>query len=266
MAGLLYKDFAGIKGKYVIWLLLGLTVFFLVIRFIMPGDAEEVIGGVARENEAGELVNLTIGELADSLLILLPLLFIACNLCLPSMWTVRICKNDEKHKTRQFIRALPCEKNAYIASKYIFIGIVIYVLFSLENIWIIIFNSRAGLSSSVELLTAFSSCLPAFSGACLLLAAVELPFFITLGEKKGKIMKTVILELTAFLVISYMFFGNIKIFQNWDIYALLSWWERHSLLITVISMITPAITFLLYYLSYKLTCRLNQNREVEIDE
>ncbi len=264
MTGLLYKDFVSIKGKYVILLLLGLTVLFLVIRFLFPGNVETEVMGMV-ENEAGEFVNLTMGELADSLLVLIPLFLIACNLCLPSMWTIRICRNDEKNKTRQFIRVLPCESNAYIASKYIFIGIAIYVLFSLEHIWIIIFNSQAGLDSSIELMNAFSSCLPAFSGACLLLAAVELPFFITLGEKKGKVIKTAMLELLAFLVAAYMFFGNIKIFQNWDITALLNWCKKYSLFITVISMITPAITLLLYYLSYQLTCRLNQNREVEID-
>ena len=183
MAGLLYKDFIGIKGKRIVWILFGCTVLFLALRLAFPGNVTTVIAGGMKESETGELTALTAGELRDSFLVTLPMLLVVCGITLPSTWKAAICRNDEKNKTRQFTGALPLDKNAYIASKYIFIGIAVYVLFSLETTWIIIFNSVAGDNLSREVLTYISSLLTAFCGISLLIASVELPFFLTLGVK-----------------------------------------------------------------------------------
>lgn len=266
MAGLLYKDFIGIKGKQIVWTLIGCTVFFVIIRFVFPGNVDTLMtADVMVESETGELVRGAVGEVRDSFVVMLPLFFIAYCLMLPSTWTGVICKNDEKNKTRQFTRALPLDKNAYIASKYIFIGIAVYVLFSLETVWIIIFNSVAGDNGSRELMTAFAQFLPTFCGISLLLAAVELPFFITLGVKKGAVIKTAILEGAAFLVIAYLFFGNLKIFQDFDISVLVSWCEEHVVIVTLFSILSPVLDIVIFWLSYRITCQINQNREVEID-
>ncbi|MDE5866534.1 MAG: ABC-2 transporter permease, partial [Lachnospiraceae bacterium] len=184
---------------------------------------------------------------------------------LPSMWTTAICRNDEKNKTRQFTGTLPLDKNAYIASKYIFIGIAVYVLFSLETAWIMIFNSVAGNNNSSELMAAISQLLVVFSGLSLLLASIELPFFITFGVKKGGMLKTATIEGLAFLAIAYLFFGNLNVFENFDIIAFADWCEEHIVVVALISIITPIFDILIYWLSYRITCRINQNREVEID-
>lgn len=265
MAGLLYKDFIGIKGKQIIWTLIGCTVFFVIIRFVFPGNVDTLMtADVMVESETGELVRGAVGEVRDSFLVMLPLFFIAYCLTLPSAWTGAICKHDEKNKTRQFTRTLPLDKEAYIASKYIFIGIAVYVLFSLETTWIAIFSSVAGDNVSRKL-EVFSQFLPAFCGISLLLAAVELPFFITLGVKKGAVIKTAILEGAAFLVIAYLFFGNLKIFQDFDISVLVSWCEEHVVIVTLFSILSPVLDIVIFWLSYRITCQINKNREVEID-
>ncbi|MBD5494144.1 MAG: hypothetical protein HDR12_07160, partial [Lachnospiraceae bacterium] len=133
MAGLLYKDFIGINGKRIVWILIGATLLFIILRLVFPGNVSTVMGFGMVENEAGELVEMTVGELRDSFLVMIPMLLIACGIALPSTWTTAICRNDEKNKTRQFTGVLPLDKNAYIASKYIFIGIAVYILFSLET-------------------------------------------------------------------------------------------------------------------------------------
>ncbi len=257
MAGLLYKDFIGIKGKRIVGILAGCTVLFLIVRFVFPGNVTTALAEGMKGSETGEL--------RDSLLVTLPMLLVVCGMTLPSTWTAAICRNDEKNKTRQFTGALPLDKNAYIASKYIFIGIAVYVLFSLETTWIIIFNSVAGDNLSREVLTYISSLLTAFCGLSLLLAAIELPFFLTLGVKKGSVIKTAILEGIALLVTAYLLFGNLKAFDNFNIYVFVNWCEEHLVIVMLISIVSPIADILIFWLSYRFTCRINQNREVEID-
>lgn len=265
MAGLLYKDFIGIKGKRIVCILIGCTVLFLMLRFVFPGNVNTIMSGSMQETPTGELITITVGEFYDSLLIMPPLLLIACGIILPSTWTAAICRNDEKNKTRQFTRTLPLDKNAYIASKYIFIGIAVYVLFSLETTWIIIFNSVAGDHRTGEVITAISTLLIAFCGISLLLASIELPFYLTVGVKKGNLLRTAAIEMLAFFAIAYLFFGNLKVFENFNIFVFADWCEKHVVMATLISVVSPVADMILFWLSYQLTCWINQNREVEIN-
>lgn len=265
MAGLLYKDFVGIKGRRIIWGIIGFTILFLILRFMFPGNVTTVMSGAFTENEAGESVPLTVGDFQDTFLMLLPLIFIAFSIVMPSLWTTAICKHDEKNKTRQYTRTLPLDKNAYIASKYLFIGIAVYLLFSLCSLWNIIFFSVAGDNNSSELLMLFSQFLMTLFGFPLILASIELPFFITLGVKKGMLIKTAILEIAGFLVMAYLFFGNLAVFDHFNIYAFINWCEDNMVISTLISVLPPVAELFIFRLSYRITCRINQNREVEID-
>lgn len=289
MAGLLYKDFVGIRGRRVLLLMLGCTLAFWGLRFLFPGNVEAGISGAAKvgmdtvvspdstesmaaitsfgmvENEAGELVGITVGELRDSLLVMLPMLFIIVSLSLLSTWIAAICRHDEINRTKQYTAALPLAENAYIASKYLFIGIAVYFLFSLNSIWIIIFQSMAGETNSAECLRTVSQFLMSFYGFLLVLASVELPFFLTLGVKKGMLVKTALLEGAAFLATAYLFFGNLEIFKNFNIYMFVSWCERHFIAVVLISVLAPIVELMIFWLSYRITCRINQNREAEIN-
>lgn len=265
MAGLLYKDFVGIRGRRIVLLLTGCTFVFLILRFLFPGNVDTVMAGTFVENEAGELTQITVGAFHDSFLVMLPLLFIVSAFMLPITWTAAICRHDEKNKTRQYTGALPLDKNAYIASKYLFIGIAVYILFSLDTVWTIIYGSVAGKNNSTDCLMALSQFLLAFCGFSLVPASIELPFFITLGVKKGMVIKTAILEGTAFLAMAYLLFGNLGIFINFDISVFVNWCNEHMVIVTLISVISPVAELIIFWLSYRITCRINRNREVGID-
>lgn len=258
MAGLLYRDFVGIKGKRIVWILSACTALFLILRFVFPGNVTAYMAEGMRESEAGQLVDMTDGEFRDSFLMMFPLFLIVCGFTLLSTWTAAICKNDERNKIRQFIGALPLGEDAYIASKYIFIGIVVYLFFSLENVWIIIFQSAAGNNRGSEAMLIFSQLLAVFCGMSLLLAAIELPFFITFGVKKGMVIKTAILEVAAFLVMAYLLFGNLKIFEHFDIYVFADWCRKNLVFVTFLSVASPLADVFLFWLSYRLTCRMNK--------
>ena len=45
MAGLLYKDFVGIKGKITVILFSLATIIFMVVRIIFPGVTDSVSNG-----------------------------------------------------------------------------------------------------------------------------------------------------------------------------------------------------------------------------
>ncbi len=261
MAGLLYKDFVSIRGRRIVLIMIGCTLAFMALRFLFPGNVGAVASFGMAENEAGELVEITVGELRDSFLVMLPLLFMVAGLSLIPTWTAAICRHDERNRTRQYTAALPLAKNAYIASKYLFIGIAVYLLFSLDSVWIIIFNSVAGENNSSECLKIMSQFLMTFCGMLLVLAAIELPFFITLGVKKGMLVKTALIEGFAFLGMAYLFFGNLMIFKNFDIGIFVNWCEEHFVIAALISVLSPIAELFLFWLSYRITCRINQNRE-----
>lgn len=261
MAGLLYKDFVGIRGRRIVLIMIVCTLAFMVLRFLFPGNTSTGAAFGMAENEAGELVEITVGELRDSFLVMLPLLFMVAGLSLIPTWTIAICRHDETNRTRQYTAALPLAKNAYIASKYLFVGIAVYLLFSLDSIWIIIFNSMAGENNSTECLRILSQFLMAFYGMFLILAAIELPFFITFGVKKGILVKTALIEGFVFLGVAYLFFGDLEIFKNFDIAVFMNWCEEHFVIAVLISVLSPITELVLFWLSYRITCRINQNRE-----
>lgn len=257
MAGLLYKDFVSVKGKKVVIIFGILTVLFLILRMVFPGNALDIEQGFMIENASGELTYMTEGEARDSLMVLIPLILIAACITLPTKWTMDICKNDEMTKTMQFVKSLPLEKNTYIASKYIFIGIAVYVLYSMECVWVIIYNGMAGDNSGMQLMMAVAQFLNVFAGMSIVLAAIELPFFITVGVKKGELIKITLLEILSLLVIAYMFFGNLNVLENFDIMNFVIWCQENMVVIDLISIVTTPLVLLLYYISYRVTVRLN---------
>lgn len=249
MAGLLYKDFVGIKGKMTVILFSLATMIFLAARIIFPGVTDVVSDG----------------EVNDIILMLCVLMLIFVGFFMISSWTVAICRNDEKCKARQFVNALPLAKNSYIASKYIFIAIAVYVIFSLEQIWTIIFSGMAGENGIASLATTAGMFLTSISSASMLLAAIELPFYFTFGVKKGSAIKVAILCILFFAVAYYMMFGDLSIIENWDIYVLVEWTQNHMTFMSFLSVFSPIVVLAIYWISYRLTCWINRNGEVDID-
>ena len=68
-----------------------------------------------------------------------------------------------------------------------------------------------------------------------------------------------------FAVAYYMMFGDLSIIENWDIYVLVEWTENHMTFMSFLSVISPIVVLAIYWISYRLTCWINRNREVDID-
>ena len=65
-----------------------------------------------------------------------------------------------------------------------------------------------------------------------------------------------------FLVVGYVLFGDLDVLKNVDIAAFVNWAETHLFTILVLNVTQPLMVLAFYYLSYRLTCRINKDREV----
>lgn len=265
MAGLLYKDFVAVKGKM---LCLGTAAFllgFLVLRLLFPGDTDAAALGIMMEQD-GAMTQASDGVLYDMLFAMLILCTAIIVMGMPlNNMLLPLLRMDEKGKARNYIHALPLKRNTYIASKYLFIGIAYYVILAVLVILTMIYGCNAGENAIAELMGNFSGMLLVLLSTGLVLSAVELPFLITYGVKKGMTIKITIIFVLTFLLLSYMFFGDMTIVERLDINVLIRWCHSHSRLLTLVEIFMPVLSVCIYWISYKITCAMGRDREVELD-
>ncbi len=251
MGGLLYKDFVSvnrISKVKLTWLLAVLTVFYIALRMAFPGTAD--IKAFLAENEDGQAVNLI-----DSFFLIALGLFMVGILGLMNGWVARIVEIDDKNKIRGYISALPLGKNAYIASKYIFMAVSAYVFMSISYIWSIscvAFCREGMIADAAQILGGF---IPVFAGFSLFLAAIELPLFILLGKEKAMLIKVAFIMLIAFGIIGFLFFGDLSwVDRHVNIAAFVKWCEKYRMEVAIVSLLSPLVVMILYYGSYRITC------------
>lgn len=247
MGGLLYKDFISVNRMYKVkltWLLTALTVLFIVLRMAFPGTADIMF--FLAKNEDGEIVSLL-----DAFFFSAMGLFIVGTLGLMNGWTAKLVEMDDKNKIRGYINALPLEKNAYIASKYIFMAISNYVFMSIYYIWNIsclAFCRKGGITEVVQMT---GGLIPALICIMLLITAVELPLFILFGKEKAMLIKAAILMLISLALLGFLLFGDLT---HFDIAVLLEWVKTYKIETAIAVLLSPLPVLALYYASYRLTC------------
>lgn len=248
MAGLLYKDFVSVSGKKMVTIFTCLTILFIALRMVFPGTADHAFFLV--ESEEGEIVNI----LDTFFVVGFGFLLIAiCSIL--NGWVGKIVEGDDKNKVRGYLSALPLEKNAYIASKYVFIGIGAYVFMSITFSWNIAANAFCREGILTEVLSMLNALIPSVLYVVLLSAAIELPLFLTVGKGRAMLIKTAIWLVIAFLAIGFLFFGDLVwIEQHLNISVFLKWYQNHLFAVSLLNILFPVITLLLYYLSYRISC------------
>lgn len=251
MGGLLYKDFVSvnrIKKLKLTWILAALTVLYIALRMAFPGTAD--MRALLTVNEDGQTVNLV-----DTFFLTALGLFLVGTAGLMNGWVARLVESDDKGKIRGYISALPLDKNAYIASKYIFMAISAYVFMSVAYIWYIsclAFCREGTIADVTQMVGGF---IPVFAGFTLLLAAIELPLFILLGKEKAMLIKIALLMLAAFAVVGFLLFGDLEwLLRHFDMAALAKRCEKYRVELLAAVLLAPVFVLALYYGSYRLTC------------
>ncbi len=250
MGGLLYKDFISVKGKKLVWTMLSLTLIYSGLRFAFPGTVENTF--FMAVNESGQMINM-----ADSFFVIGLWIFLIAVLGLMNGWTAKIVEGERKNKIKGYLCSLPIEKNTYIASKYIFIAVAAYLFMSLAFVWDIVGNAFCAEGPFSDMLSMISSFIPTVTALALFSAALELPMFLLMGKEKAMLIKTAIILAIAFVCIGFLFFGDLNwLNENFNPAVFMEWCEAHVLLVLLIQITTPVVILILYYLSYRLTCRL----------
>ncbi len=254
MGGLLYKDFVAVGGKRLVLCLSLFTIAYIVLRVLFPGTTE--IPGFMAINDNGELINII-----DTFFFMGECLIIIEGGYLINDLSSKIIQFDEKGRIRSYFCALPIEKKTYVASKYIFIGIAAYIIFSLYMLWHVVALAFMGAEYLKEFTYAIAGFSIPFICLILLTTAFELPMFLLMGKGKAMMIKVGFIMFLGLLVLGFLLFGDLTVVENWDIENVINWINKHEFELILISVLSPVITMALYYASYRITTHFYERKE-----
>lgn len=240
MAGLLYKDFIAIKGKIYVIVLSIVSILFVLLRVFVDDVAVEFLVGALIANIPVFLLIMVLFGLENG-----------------------IMSADEGTNTQIYLLSLPVSGKEYVASKYWFLLISYYIILSVSQIWAITFAIREAEDGIYELVSNISGLMPILVCAFLVITAIELPFYILLGSRKGKQVKILIAMAMLFGVIAFLLFGNLALLDYLDFETLFAFLEKHTEILLGMVITAPIISLLLYYSSYRITCSIFERRERE---
>ena len=259
MGGLLYKDFVSVNriGKVkVTWFFTILTLVFIVLRIAFPGTSNDVDFLVT--NEAGDqTINIM-----DSFF----LMFFSCQIIMSLSFisVAKIMGNDEKNKIKGYLASMPLGKNAYVASKYIFIGVSAYVALSLDYIWGISYAAFCREGWFQDIAGMLNSLIVSIICLAIFLAAIEFPLYFSVGKEKVMRVMVVFWTAIALVIIGFLMFGDLTIVENLDIAVLMDFMKKHQTGFILFQAMEPVIILALYCLSYRLSIYLYHKKEGEV--
>lgn len=218
------------------------------------------------------LLCMALSEMAVSLLMFLPLIFKDDNLGLEpgavtfllsvfvfimgflvlGMMTAAIFEADESKKWAYFITSTPMTDVSQIKEKYLF-TLLLYIVLLVWCYFLAVLLAALGGSANVMI---------AFMMMCIMLLtnAIEFPFIVRFGSKAGSHIKTAVMLLVMVIAFEYIFFGDLSIFGSFEkffeFFERLSDTTLMSDIALVLLAVFPYIAVGLYYLSYKLSCKL----------
>lgn len=255
MGGLLYKDFVSIDRINKIrltWVIATYSILFLILRIVFPGTKEFQDSMIMIED--GSVINLfdIFFIMAYVPFIILPMSFMSVS---------KLMSNDEKNKIGNYLNSMPFDKNTYVASKYVFIGISAYLIMSFGYILGIgcIAFCKEGLLQDIAVMV--NSFLVSIISIVLFLAGIELPLYIGVGKEKAMRAMVVFWTTIAFIVIGFLMFGDLSTVSDWDIAVFMDFVEDHKSEVLIFQSLEPVIILGLYFVSYLISCRLYRRKE-----
>ena len=240
MLGFLYKDYIAVKGKYFLAALLGQFLLVTVIRLTV------------------------IDELVDMVLPPMVLIFL-CVLAavIPLIFELSLMKTDEGRKQKQYFLSLPVSRRQYVASKYLFLAIAFYIIQSVAIFELIVCQVNLQSAEMSANMASIQILVPAFIAICMVICALELPFFIGMGVKKGMAAKEGIIFIVFFVAVAYLMFGDLSIMDEANLMALIEYFTKHPEISMTVQVCAPVISILMFYGSYLISARLFKGKEWE---
>lgn len=242
MAGLLYKDFVAIRGKIYVICLAAVLLLGFAARILTRDDGIEYLLVMFMIILIGSMYGLVANKIETDLIHV-----------------------DEAKKQKQYCISLPVNKKMYVAAKYVFMLVVFYVVQSFLALFcsILVINCRT--TVCMNIVSIVMGMLPIITTLMMGISAVELPFFIGVGYKKGTLLKQGLLEGIFVFFIVYLLFGDLTVFEKFSLDIFVTWIESHQDVLNALHVFTPVMGLLVYYISYRISCFLYERRELSDD-
>lgn len=231
MAGLLYREIV-LNKKNLLCMAGGLAVtsFIMFMPFIAKDDFMET----------------------ETLTALLSVFVFFMLFLVLGLMTASIFEADESRKWAYFITSTPLTDASQVKEKYLF-TLLLYVALFIWCYFLAVLSAALGGGANVMI---------AFEMLFIMLAAnaIEFPFLIRFGSKVGSYVKTALIMVIMLIAFEYIFFGDLSIFGSPE--KIFEFFEKFSdtTLMSDISLVLlavfPYISAGLYYLSYKISCKL----------
>lgn len=231
MAGLLYREIV-LNKKNLLGMAGGLTVMSLIM--FMPFIVED-----------GFMDTETLTALLSVFVFFM--LFLVLGLM-----TASIFEADESKKWAYFITSTPLTDVSQIKEKYLF-TLLLYIALFIWCYFLAVLSAALGGAANAMV---------AFVMLCVMITAnaIEFPFLVRFGSKAGSYVKTSIIMLLMLIAFEYIFFGDLSIFGGpekiYELFEKLSDTSLMSDISLVLLAVFPYISAGLYFLSYKLSCKL----------
>jgi len=167
-----------------------------------------------------------------------------------AMLEMGIFEADEIKKWQAYIASTPDGIKNQIASKYVFNAALSCSVVSLLTIVYQAAGAINGTDATIGIII-----LMQLLWIQLLIRALETPFIICFGSKQGNLIRMIIMGAAIFAFIVYGLFGDLSVFGS--LKDFLEWMvDFLTKSNNYILMLTPAVTWVLYYISYRISCIL----------
>lgn len=240
MLGLLYKDYIAVKGKYFLIALLGQFFLVTVLRLTT--------------------VDMTMDMIFPPLVLMALCVFSAV---IPFVFELSVMKADEGRKQKQYFLSLPVSRRQYVASKYIFIAIAFYIIQSVATFEFVVCQVNMQSEEMKANMRSVQMLVPSFIAICMIICALELPFFVAMGVKKGMVAKEEIIFVAFFLAVAYVMFGDLSIIEEASVMSLIEYFTNHPEIMLGVQVVTPLVSVTLFYVSYLISARIFERKEWE---
>lgn len=228
MAAFLYKEFLAIRGRWIVGALLVFTIFL--------GAATAGIS----DNEWIMILHVLVSNLG------------MCGMLAISMGLFyQVAGSESVWKQKAWLHALPVSRKTYIASKYWFILILFYVMYSCTLFWYSMVASKPMPLNMEGQVEGLYSLMQSLMFICIAIAALEFPFALLFGRQKAELIKSGIVICLGLIFVTWFFFGDLSVFDKLG--DLMAYIDRHPVMMMTVNFISNVVGFAVYYLSYCIT-------------
>lgn len=254
MNGLLYKEFRQNRG-----VLIAIAAVPLVTLILLPLFAFTDFSRLSAFSFAKVWIDINDVPLVRLLIVLLGAMIIGFTVSL-------IFNADESKKWCYFASSLPGSAQKAIYTKYVFIFMVLAMYYLSQILWEMVLSHVCWGAWRVEM-SSLSTVFSMLFFVQLLLRAIEMPFFVRFGVKRGSTAKIIMVWGLLFLLMIWFLFGPLP--DSFDdllnnITALVFGSEdaaQNSKLMDngyLVLGFLPYIAVIAYIISFKISCKLYQ--------